>query len=80
MTREPWFRATWTGFMPIHRTGWLLTLGAAAVVTVLVAAGVLMFQATGETRWVAGLGLGAFAVVGGLFAIALPRTQWGRGR
>ncbi len=78
MTKEPWFRATWTGFMPIHRTGWLLTLAAAAVVTLLVGVAVLMFQSTGGTGWFVGLGFAALAVVVSVFAVALPRTHWGR--
>ncbi len=73
--KEPWFRVTWTGFMPIHRIGWLLTLGAAMIVTVLIAIGALVYSSTGDLQRMAAPGAIAFGAVAVLFTVALTRTE-----
>ncbi len=77
MTRDPWFCATWTGFMPVHRTGWILVLSAAAVVTVAAALGVLLFSRTQEPLYMYGPAGLAMIVVVVVFVVAFTRTKWG---
>lgn len=78
-TRESWFRATWFGWLPIHRTGWILTLGAAALVIILAAGGMIFARAPGGASILPAVMIIGAIIVIALFGVGLTRTQWGRG-